>query len=112
MPANAEDARNECLIPGSEDILEKEMETHSRILDWKIPRTDESGGLLSKGLHRVRHDWATEHKHFSLQTIYGHLIVQYDKNNGIHVIFASLRRLYEETADYPFINITIVSSSK
>ena len=52
------------------------------------------------------------HTHFSLQTIYGHLLVQYDKNNGIHVIFTYLKRKYEETANYHFIYITIASSSK
>ena len=32
-----------------EDLLEKEMATHSGILAWKIPRTDEPGGLQSMG---------------------------------------------------------------
>ena len=36
--------------------LEKEMETHSSILAWRIPETEEPGGLLSMGLHRVGHD--------------------------------------------------------
>ena len=39
-----------------EDPLEKEMATHSSILAWKIPRTEEPGGLQSMGLQRVRHD--------------------------------------------------------
>ena len=38
--------------------LEKEMATHSSILAWRIPGTAEPGGLLSMGLHRVRHDWS------------------------------------------------------
>ena len=37
--------------------LEKEMATHSSILAWKIPGTEESGGLLSMGPHRVGHNW-------------------------------------------------------
>ena len=37
------------------------MTTHSSILAWKIPWTEEPGGLKSMGLHRVRHDEATEH---------------------------------------------------
>ena len=37
--------------------LEKEMATHSSILAWSIPGTEEPGGLLSMGLHRVGHDW-------------------------------------------------------
>ena len=41
---------------GQEDALEKEMATHSSILAWKIPWTEEPGGLQSMGLQRVRHD--------------------------------------------------------
>ena len=37
-------------------VLEKEMETHSSILAWRIPGTAEPGGLPSMGLHRVGHD--------------------------------------------------------
>ena len=36
--------------------LQKEMATHSSVLAWRIPGTGEPGGLLSMGLHRVRHD--------------------------------------------------------
>ena len=45
---------------GQEDPLETEMATHSSILAWKIPWTEETGALQSMGLQRVRHDWATE----------------------------------------------------
>ena len=41
---------------GREDPLEKEMATHSSILAWKIPWTEEPGGLQSKGSQRVGHD--------------------------------------------------------
>ena len=41
---------------GWEDPLEKEMATHSYILAWTIPWTEEPGGLQSTGLHRVGHD--------------------------------------------------------
>jgi len=46
---------------GWEGPLVEEMEMHSRILAWEIPWTEESGGLQSMGLQRVRYDWATEH---------------------------------------------------
>ena len=36
--------------------LEKEMATHSSVLAWGIPGTEEPGGLLSVGSHRVGHD--------------------------------------------------------
>ena len=39
-----------------EDPLEKEMATHSSILDWRIPWMEEPGGLQSTGSQRVRHD--------------------------------------------------------
>ena len=38
--------------------LEKEMAPHSSVLAWRTPGTGEPGGLLSMGLHRVRHDWS------------------------------------------------------
>ena len=38
--------------------LEKEMATHSNVLAWRIPGTEEPGGLLSLGSHRVKHDWS------------------------------------------------------
>ena len=41
---------------GGEDPLEKGMATHSSILAWKIPWTEEPGGLRSMGLQRVGHD--------------------------------------------------------
>ena len=41
---------------GWEDLLEKEMATHSSTLAWKIPWTKEPGGLESMGSQRVRHD--------------------------------------------------------
>ena len=63
LPANAGDVDS---IPGSErspregngnpDSLEKEMATHSRILAWEIPWTDEPGKPQFMGSQRVRHD--------------------------------------------------------
>ena len=41
---------------GWEDTLEKEMATHSSILAWRIPRTEEPGKLQSMESQRVRHD--------------------------------------------------------
>ena len=41
---------------GWEDLLEEGMATHSSILAWRIPWTEESGGLQSMELPRVRHD--------------------------------------------------------
>ena len=41
---------------GWEDPLEEGMATHSSILVWEIPWTEEPGGLQSIGLQRIRHD--------------------------------------------------------
>ena len=45
---------------GWEDSLEKEMATHSSILAWRIPWTEEPGGLQSMGSQTVRRDLVTE----------------------------------------------------
>ena len=44
---------------GWEDPLEKRMATHSSILAWRIPWTEEHGGLQSMGSQRVGHNWVT-----------------------------------------------------
>ena len=45
---------------GQEDPLEKEMASHSSILAWEIPWTEESGVLQSMGSQTVRHDRVTK----------------------------------------------------
>ena len=47
------------------DPLEKEMATHSSILAWRIPGTEEAGGLQPMGSQRVGHDWVTN-THFHI----------------------------------------------
>ena len=51
-------AMQETWVPslGQEDPLEKEKATHSSILAWRIPWTEEPGGLQSMGSQRVGHD--------------------------------------------------------
>ena len=51
-----------------EDALEKGMVTHSSILAWRIPWTEEPGRLESMGSHRVGHDLATNTFTFSSAT--------------------------------------------
>ena len=55
-PANAGNVRDMGLIPGQEDSLEEGMAVHSSILAWRIPWTEEPGGLQPKGSQRVGHD--------------------------------------------------------
>ena len=56
---------------GYEDPLEKEMATHSSILAWEIPRTEEPDGLQSMGLQRVRYDLKTQQQQQSLTEVFG-----------------------------------------
>ena len=54
---------------GREDPLEKGMATHCSILAWRIPWTEESGGLQSMGSQRVSHDWATNPHSYHMMKI-------------------------------------------
>ena len=56
---------------GREDLLEKEMATHSSILAWKIPWMEEPGRLQSMGLQRVRHHWASS-VFTAINQVWGH----------------------------------------
>ena len=53
------DVRDKGLIPGWGKSLEEEMAAHSSILAWRIPWTEEPGGLQSMGSERVGHEWIT-----------------------------------------------------
>ena len=59
LPAEAGEVREAGSIPGGKDPLGEEMETHPSILAWRVPWTEEPGGLQSIGLHRVGHDGMT-----------------------------------------------------
>ena len=56
LPADAEMQETQVQSLGQEDPLEEEMATHSSNLAWRIPRTEELGGLQFIGLQRVRHN--------------------------------------------------------
>ena len=56
LPANAVDLREAGSSLGREDALEEGMAIHSSILAWRIPWTEEPGGLQFIGLQRVGHD--------------------------------------------------------
>ena len=66
IPASAGDIRDSGSIPGQEDPLEEGVATHSSILAWKIPWTEETGRLQSMGLRRD----TTEHL-----TLYFHVML-------------------------------------
>ena len=49
---------------GGEDPLEEEMATYSSVLAWRIPCTEEPGGLQSTGSQKVRHDFSVLRDNF------------------------------------------------
>ena len=55
---------------GQEDPLEKGIATCFSILAWKIPWTEETGGVQSMGQQRVRHDWVTKHSTLGTDVVY------------------------------------------
>ena len=57
------------------DLLEEEMVTHSSILTWRIPWTEESGGLQYVGSQRVGHNQATEHACATSSAFYFYLFI-------------------------------------
>ena len=75
---------------GQEDALEQETATHSSILAWEIPSTEEPGRLQSMRLQRVRHDFTTEHKHnwflMEYRTAFYVLFVALHHDNELNVL--------------------------
>ena len=73
-PINARDRGDEGSVPGSGRSLEKDITTHSSILAWRIPWTEELGRLQSMGLQRVRPkriDLACMHTHMRFCSLRG-----------------------------------------
>ena len=62
-----------------DDPLEEGMATHSSILAWRIPQTEEPGGLHSTGSQRVRHSWRDlaqiKESHRSWERLFGYLFM-------------------------------------
>ena len=68
-------AMQETWVPslGWEDPLEKEMGTHSSILAWEIPQTEEPGGFM--GSQRVGYDWMTNYN-YEMETVWSSRMVR------------------------------------
>ena len=62
-PASAGDIKTWVQSLGQEGTLEEDMATHSSILAWRIPWSEEPGRLQSTGLQRVRHNWSDLLRH-------------------------------------------------
>ena len=74
---------------GREDPLEKEMATHSSILAWRIPWTEEPCRLQCTGSQRVRHDWVTspyDDSRSSLLIISGTMDVESCQNIFLYLV--------------------------
>ena len=71
LPANAGDIREvdsrkkkeRIQSLGRKDALEEGMATHSSMFAWRIPRTEEPGGIQSTGSHSVEHGWRDSAQH-------------------------------------------------
>ena len=90
---------------GGEDPLEKEMATHSSVLAWRIPWTEEPGRLQSRGLQRVWHDLATKpHTYIYCIKLYWPLSIsftlQHDKLQILKVIHVKCSIFSTNTLDF------------
>ena len=79
---------------GWDDPLEKGTATHSSILAWRIPWTEEHSGLQSKGSQRVRHDWTTN-THTHTPTLHWSVIVLKltAGNSGKYILLHASRKI-------------------
>ena len=70
---------------GGEDPLEEEMATHSSVLAWEIPWTEEPGGLQSTGSQRVGQDLGTKTTTKKLNVLrYADVTSYSDQHGGLH----------------------------
>ena len=67
---------------GWEDPLEKRMATHSRILAWRIPWTEERGGLQSIGSQRAGHDDGRTNTWFEEPSLEFQVLMQEEKEES------------------------------
>ena len=102
-PHAKQEARVQSL--GREDPQEEGMATHSSILAWRIPRTEEPSGLQPIASQRVRHDWSdlahTHTSHFQCKEgesstnihdpVIPHFLISLLMLNTLHVYFSCLR---------------------
>ena len=94
---------------GREDPLEEAMATHSSILAWRIPWTEELGGLQSIGSQRVRHDWSNleqqstmgEVEYISLLALITNTVVN---SLNIYLSYQILRYSVASSASYLFFH--------
>ena len=82
LPAKAGDTGDAGSISGSGRSPREGMATHSSILAWRIPWTEDPGGLQSMGLQRAGHDWATDTLTFKgLESVFEFLKIKDSKKH-------------------------------
>ena len=90
LPAVLEMQETQVESLGWEDALDEGMATHSSILAWRIPWTEESCGLQSIGLQELDTIGATEHTHMlpsSISLLYNHCSCLSNKNETSWIIY-------------------------
>ena len=75
---------------GGEKPLEKEMATHSSILAWRIPWTEEPGRLWGPWGHRVRHDWVTNTRTLTFSDLSSKGFINSSSNSLLFLIYTHL----------------------
>ena len=91
---------------GWEHPLEKCIATHSSIQAWRIPWTEEPGGLLSMGLQRIKHDWASKHSIYSIHPSI-HLSIYPSIYSSIHTCIHPSIHLSIHLSIHPSIHLSI-----
>ena len=78
---------------GQEDPLGTEMATHSSILAWGVPWTEEPGGLQSMELQRIRHNWATNTHTFKTKvtSLTGYVFCTLTETEICHVLISCVK---------------------
>ena len=79
---------------GQEDPLEKGMTAYSSILAWRIPWTEEPGGLQSKGSQRVGHDRSNFHRNSTGNRNYITVAATYSVSSFLSVMFSIYLAFY------------------
>ena len=90
--------------PGQEDPLTKGKATHWSILAWRIPWTEEPGGLRSMGSHRVGHDWTTNTFAYACMYVCMHVVLTGYKLLKSGTVSFTLNLLYL-THGWPTVNV-------
>ena len=82
---------------GQEDPMEKGISTYSSILAWRIPWTEEPGGLESIGWQRVRHNWATNRDDGGLKVMVAVRVVRRG-SHSVPILKAKLAGYFDAVA--------------